>query len=63
MGDLAAEYPGDPGIVISLLLNRVTLRRGEAMFLDAGIIHAYLEGLGVELMAASDNVLRGGLTQ
>lgn len=62
VGDLAAEYPGDPGIVISLLLNRVTLRRGEALFLDAGNIHAYLSGLGIELMAASDNVLRGGLT-
>jgi mannose-6-phosphate isomerase len=60
--DLAAEYPGDPGIVISLLLNRVTLRRGEALFLDAGNIHAYLSGLAIELMAASDNVLRGGLT-
>lgn len=60
--DLAGEYPGDPGIVISLLLNRVSLRRGEALFLDAGNIHAYLSGLGIELMAASDNVLRGGLT-
>ncbi|QWT25045.1 mannose-6-phosphate isomerase, class I [Subtercola sp. PAMC28395] len=60
--DLAAEYPGDPGVVISLLLNRVTLNRGEALFLPAGNIHAYLKGLGVELMAASDNVLRGGLT-
>ena len=60
--DLAAEYPGDPGIVVSLLLNRVSLRRGEALFLPAGNIHAYLSGLGVELMAASDNVLRGGLT-
>ncbi|HKH07431.1 MAG TPA: mannose-6-phosphate isomerase, class I [Agromyces sp.] len=60
--DLAAEYPGDPGIVISLLLNRVRLRRGEALFLAAGNIHAYLRGLGMELMAASDNVLRGGLT-
>ncbi|MFC9917645.1 mannose-6-phosphate isomerase, class I [Agromyces binzhouensis] len=60
--DLADEYPGDPGIVISLLLNRVTLRRGDALFLDAGNIHAYLSGLGIELMAASDNVLRGGLT-
>lgn len=59
---LAEEYPGDPGIVISLLLNRVTLRRGEALYLPAGNIHAYLSGLGVELMAASDNVLRGGLT-
>jgi len=60
--DLAAEYPGDPGTVISLLLNRVSLRRGEALYLPAGNIHAYLSGLGVELMAASDNVLRGGLT-
>lgn len=60
--DLATEYPGDPGIVISLLLNRVTLARGEALYLPAGNIHAYLFGLGVELMAASDNVLRGGLT-
>ncbi|MCK8608675.1 mannose-6-phosphate isomerase, class I [Agromyces sp. C10] len=62
VSDLADEYPGDPGIVISLLLNRVTLRRGEALFLAAGNIHAYLSGLAVELMAASDNVLRGGLT-
>jgi mannose-6-phosphate isomerase len=59
---LAETYPGDPGIVTSLLLNSVSLRRGEALYLPAGNIHAYLEGLGVELMAASDNVLRGGLT-
>jgi mannose-6-phosphate isomerase len=59
---LAAEHPGDPGIVVSLLLNRVTLRRGEALYLPAGNIHAYLSGLGIELMTASDNVLRGGLT-
>ncbi|MEF2977774.1 mannose-6-phosphate isomerase, class I [Subtercola sp. YIM 133946] len=59
---LALEYPGDPGVVLSLLLNRVTLKRGEALFLPAGNIHAYLRGVGVELMAASDNVLRGGLT-
>ncbi|MEO7122644.1 MAG: mannose-6-phosphate isomerase, class I, partial [Lacisediminihabitans sp.] len=59
---LAVEYPDDPGIVISLLLNRVTLARGEALYLPAGNIHAYLEGVGVELMAASDNVMRGGLT-
>jgi mannose-6-phosphate isomerase len=58
----AQEYPDDPAIVTSLLLNRVTLRRGEALYLPAGNIHAYLRGLGVELMAASDNVLRGGLT-
>ena len=60
--DLARAYPGDPGIVISLLLHRVTLRAGEALWLPAGNIHAYLRGVGVELMAASDNVLRGGLT-
>ena len=59
---LAEQYPGDPGIVISLLLNRVTLKRGEVLYLPAGNIHAYLAGLGVELMASSDNVLRGGLT-
>ncbi|MET1018182.1 MAG: mannose-6-phosphate isomerase, class I, partial [Leifsonia flava] len=59
---LAASYPGDPGIVLSLLLNHVTLRAGEALYLPAGNIHAYLSGLGIELMAASDNVLRGGLT-
>ncbi|WP_167136694.1 mannose-6-phosphate isomerase, class I [Diaminobutyricimonas sp. TR449] len=59
---LATEYPSDPGIVISLLLNRVSLRRGEVLYLPAGNIHAYLHGFGVELMAASDNVLRGGLT-
>ncbi|HEY5319538.1 MAG TPA: mannose-6-phosphate isomerase, class I [Galbitalea sp.] len=59
---LAGAYPGDPGIVISLLLNRVTLSQGEVLYLPAGNIHAYLSGLGIELMAASDNVLRGGLT-
>lgn len=60
--ELAESYPGDSGIVLSLLLNRVTLSRGEALFLDAGNIHAYLRGFGIELMSASDNVLRGGLT-
>lgn len=60
--DLSRWYPGDPGIVLSLMLNRVTLRRGEVLWLPAGNIHAYLSGVGIELMAASDNVLRGGLT-
>lgn len=59
---LAEAYPGDPGIVISLMLNRVTLERGEVLYLPAGNIHAYLKGVGIELMASSDNVLRGGLT-
>ncbi|MFF2390807.1 mannose-6-phosphate isomerase, class I [Agromyces sp. NPDC058104] len=62
VGALAESYPGDPGIVISLLLNRVRLAAGESLFLAAGNVHAYLDGLGIELMAASDNVLRGGLT-
>jgi mannose-6-phosphate isomerase len=60
--ELDRGFPGDPGIVVALLMNLVTLRRGEGLFVPAGILHAYLEGLGVELMAASDNVLRGGLT-
>ncbi|MCA5924159.1 mannose-6-phosphate isomerase, class I [Curtobacterium oceanosedimentum] len=60
--DLAASWPGDPGIVVSLLMHRVTLSAGQAMYLPAGNIHAYLDGLGIELMAPSDNVLRGGLT-
>ncbi|WP_448061605.1 mannose-6-phosphate isomerase, class I [Cellulomonas hominis] len=59
---LAQAYPGDPGIVTSLLLNPVTLQPGEAMFVPAGGVHAYLQGLGVEIMASSDNVLRAGLT-
>lgn len=59
---LAEYYPGDPGIPISLLLHTIALRPGEVLYLPAGNIHAYLGGLGIELMAASDNVLRGGLT-
>jgi mannose-6-phosphate isomerase len=62
VGELAAAYPGDPGIAVSLMLNLVTLKRGEVLYLPAGNIHAYVEGLGIELMASSDNVLRGGLT-
>lgn len=59
---LADAFGNDPGILIALLLNRVTLRAGEALFLGAGNLHAYLRGAGIEVMAASDNVLRGGLT-
>ena len=59
---LAEAYPGDPGVVTSLLLNPVTLQPGEAMFVPAGGVHAYLKGVGVEIMASSDNVLRAGLT-
>lgn len=55
-------YPGDVGIVSALLLNLVQLTPGEAIYLPAGNLHAYLQGVGVEIMANSDNVLRGGLT-
>lgn len=59
---LATTYPGDIGVVISLLCNHLTIAPGEAVFLPAGNLHAYLSGAGVEVMASSDNVLRGGLT-
>ncbi|MFJ6427384.1 mannose-6-phosphate isomerase, class I [Microbacterium maritypicum] len=62
IADVAETYPGDPGVVVALLMNHVVLERGEGVFLRAGLLHAYLSGLGVEIMAASDNVLRGGLT-
>jgi mannose-6-phosphate isomerase len=59
---LARSYPGDPGVVMSLMCNHLKLEPGEAVFLPAGNLHAYLSGAGVEVMASSDNVLRGGLT-
>ncbi|WP_278263338.1 mannose-6-phosphate isomerase, class I [Nocardia sp. AG03] len=60
--ELAEVYPGDAGVLAALLLNRLTLEPGQGLFLDAGNLHAYLRGVGVEIMANSDNVLRGGLT-
>ncbi|MFE2611501.1 mannose-6-phosphate isomerase, class I [Streptomyces mirabilis] len=60
--DIAHHYPGDPGVIAAMLLNYVQLQPGEALFLGAGVPHAYLNGLGVEIMANSDNVLRCGLT-
>lgn len=59
---LARHYPGDPGVLAAMLLNHVRLQPGEALYLGAGVPHAYLDGLGVEIMANSDNVLRCGLT-
>ncbi|QRO01854.1 mannose-6-phosphate isomerase, class I [Archangium violaceum] len=59
---LGELYPGDPGVIGALLLNLVRLRPGEAIYLSAGNLHAYLRGVGVEIMANSDNVLRGGCT-
>ena len=69
LGDLARAlvqlgnaFPGERGILAALLLNIVNLQPGEGMFLGAGNMHAYLHGVGIEVMANSDNVLRGGLT-
>lgn len=62
MKRLSEEYPNDIGILSPMLLNLIVLKPGQALFLPAGELHAYLEGLGIELMANSDNVLRGGLT-
>lgn len=59
---LARSHPDDPGVLVTLLLNHVVLAAGEAMFIDAGVLHAYTSGLGVEIMASSDNVVRAGLT-
>jgi mannose-6-phosphate isomerase len=60
---LNEQHPGDPGVAVALLMNHVRLQPGQSLALPAGNIHAYLSGLGVEVMASSDNVLRGGLTQ
>ncbi|MGB2929260.1 MAG: mannose-6-phosphate isomerase, class I [Desulfobacterales bacterium] len=62
MIDLHKEYPADIGVFSPILLNLICLEPGQAMFLPAGELHAYLDGVGIELMANSDNVLRGGLT-
>ncbi len=59
---LNEKYPSDVGVFVSLIMNHVVLNKGQALFLPAGNIHAYMGGLAVEIMAASDNVLRGGLT-
>jgi mannose-6-phosphate isomerase len=60
--DLDLVYPGEPSVVVTLFLNRLRLRPGEAVYLTPGNLHAYLRGVGVEVMGASDNVVRGGLT-
>ncbi|MFD7868811.1 mannose-6-phosphate isomerase, class I [Streptomyces sp. NPDC059783] len=62
LAGLAHHFPGDAGVVAAMLLNHVRLQPGEALYLGAGVPHAYIEGLGVEIMANSDNVLRCGLT-
>jgi mannose-6-phosphate isomerase len=60
---LAKMYPNDIGVALAVLLNHVTLVPGQALFLKAGNLHAYLSGMGVEVMANSDNVLRAGFTE
>lgn len=60
--ELGERYPGDAGVLAALLINRISLKPGEGVFLPAGNLHSYLHGMGVEVMANSDNVLRGGLT-
>ena len=60
--EIQESHPGDVGVVVSLLLNRLTLQAGEAAYLGTGIIHAHLSGLCLEVMVSSDNVLRAGLT-
>jgi len=59
---LAAHHPGDVGVLVALLLNRVRVPVDHAVWMPAGNLHAYVRGVGMEIMAASDNVLRGGLT-
>ena len=59
---LWSHYPGDAGCAVAMMLNRVSLTPGQALFLDAGQPHSYLSGVAVELMGPSDNVVRGGLT-
>lgn len=60
--ETARIHPGDPGLALTLLLNRVTLQPGEAAFVGPGLMHAHLSGLCLEVMASSDNVFRAGLT-
>ncbi len=60
--ELDETFPSDPGILAALLLNRLVLQPGEAVYVHCGRMHAHLRGTGIEMMAASDNVVRGGLT-
>jgi len=59
---LGEKHPGDPGIIVAFLMNPVSLRPGEAVYIPPRQIHAYQSGLGIEVMASSDNVVRAGLT-
>ena len=61
--ELGERHPGDPGIIVAFLMNPVDLRPGEAVYIPPRQIHAYQSGLGIEVMASSDNVVRAGLTR
>lgn len=59
---LIQQYPSDNGIFAPLLMNYMTLRKGESFYIGANILHAYISGDCIECMALSDNVVRAGLT-
>ena len=59
---VSSSHPGDAGILFVLLMHHVHLKRGEALFVEDGEVHAYIKGLGLEVMLPSDNVVRAGLT-
>ena len=62
MKKFAFEYPSDAAVLSPLYLNIITIQKGQAVYIPAGVLHAYIHGFGIELMSSSDNVLRGGLT-
>lgn len=62
LATVVRNYPGDPGVLVAVLMDQRVLAEGEAVFVPAGVVHAYVSGTGVEVMTASDNVLRLGLT-
>lgn len=59
---VACNYPGDPGVLVAALMDHRVLSEGEAVYVPAGVVHAYINGTGIEVMTSSDNVLRLGLT-
>lgn len=62
LDQVAQDYPGDAGVLVAALLDHQVLDVGQAVYVPAGVVHAYVTGIGVEVMTASDNVLRLGLT-
>lgn len=59
---IATSFPADPGLLVAMMMHRVELAPGQGLYVPAGLLHTYLSGFGLEVMAASDNVLRAGLT-